>query len=47
MKILLIRHGEAEEEGGDSSLTSQGIEQAKQVAEVLKNYSIDKIYVSK
>ncbi len=51
-KIYLVRHGESEFQkkkiwGGDSGLTRRGIEQARRVAEYLKNIELERIYCSK
>jgi alpha-ribazole phosphatase len=54
MRLILTRHGETEEnarkismgQGLDGSLNSQGIEQAKKLAERLKEESIQFAYVS-
>lgn len=52
MKIILVRHGQTKEnivgilQGPESKLTEFGKQQAKIVAEKLKNEKIDMIYVS-
>jgi broad specificity phosphatase PhoE len=57
MKLIIVRHGESEankkgihqrrkDEWSDTSLSKDGIFQAKQVAERLKDEKIDGIYAS-
>ncbi|HDN81252.1 MAG TPA: histidine phosphatase family protein [Methanomicrobia archaeon] len=53
MKLILVRHGETEENArkiiqghGEGNLSKKGILQAKKVAIRLKDENIDKIYVS-
>ncbi len=53
MKLILVRHGETEENArriiqghGEGTLSKKGISQAKKVAIRLKDENIDKIYVS-
>ena len=46
MKILLIRHGEAEVKGNDSVLTELGKKQSKKLADYLNTLKIDKVISS-
>ena len=46
MKLLLIRHGEAEDKEGDIILTERGRNEALCIAEHLSGTHIEKIYVS-
>ena len=46
MKLFLIRHGEAEVTENETTLTKKGLEQARAVAQRLKNYEFDEIFCS-
>jgi len=46
MKIILVRHGEADSKIKGVPLTDKGILEAKSVAKELKKYSFEKVYSS-
>ena len=46
MKIILVRHGEADSKIEGTPLTNKGILEAKSVVKELKKYSFEKIYSS-
>jgi len=46
MKIYLVRHGEAKEMEGKSSLTTQGLLESKALAKELIKFSFSKVYSS-
>ena len=46
MKLLIIRHGEKENDEFSSNITAIGREQAYKISTVLKNQNISRIYTS-
>jgi broad specificity phosphatase PhoE len=46
MKLILVRHGEADSKTEGTPLTEKGISQAKILSKELKKYDFDKIYSS-
>jgi len=46
MKIFLVRHGDTKKVESDTILSKEGFRQAKRVAKRLKNFKIDRVFVS-